>query len=379
MAPTKRVFVLEANNFPRGSANANYIQYLSLALKDDECNVIVGGNEKNISTYRNGFIKDIEYCNVPWKKKYITSFNYSLLKTLNKKYIFSENDYFVLYSIDYLTIKWLLKKVDISHICVCQVEDMQPFQFKFGKFNPKVQYLKLSAKFIRNKKIKLLPISSFIAKQYPSNPVLILPIMADTSEYTFIEKGLDKENINFIYPGLKKSNDEDDMELVLKSLRKLSDEKLKRIKLHITGAKREEFLARYKVKKEIEEILEIHGWMEYEELVKLYEHMDYLLLIRKINNVTRANFPSKIPELMAFGVIPVCTKVGDYTEYYLTNDKDSIFASEEGVQDCYNAINKAINLDKDVYAIMRLNARKLVENKFDYKIWQKKIKKFIFE
>ena len=378
MMHIKRIFIVEANNFPRGSANANYIQYLGLALNTDKCKVIVGGTEKNITTYKNGFVREIEYYNIPWKKKYISSFNYFLLNQLNKKYTFSQNDYFILYSIDYLTIKWLLKKVDISHICACQVEDFQPFQFKFGKFNPKIQYLKLSKKFIRNKKIKLLPISSFIAEQYPDNPVLILPIMADSTESVFIKKEIDMKKINFVYPGLKKTNDEDDMELILKSLSKLNDDKLKRIKLHITGIKKEEFLTRYKVESRVEKILEIHGWMAYEELVSLYKNMDYLLLIRKENNVTKANFPSKIPELMAFGVIPVCTVVGDYTKYYLTDNKDIIFVNKESVQDCCNAINRAIDLDENVYAGMRLNARRLIEEKFDYKIWKEKINKFIF-
>ena len=50
----KRVFILGTPSFPRGSAGANYAQYLALALMECDYKVIIIGTGKNKEEDQNG-------------------------------------------------------------------------------------------------------------------------------------------------------------------------------------------------------------------------------------------------------------------------------------------------------------------------------------
>lgn len=50
--------------------------------------------------------------------------------------------------------------------------------------------------------------------------------------------------------------------------------------------------------------------MKYGELIGLYQEMHFLLLARGVSQMTLANFPSKVPETMCFGIVPIVSEVG---------------------------------------------------------------------
>ena len=72
-----------------------------------------------------------------------------------------------------------------------------------------------------------------------------------------------------------------------------------------------------------------------------------LILLRKKNKVTLSNFPSKVPEMMGYGIIPIVSKVGDYTDEYLTDGKDCIQVEKCSIEDGVAAIRKALQLSAD--------------------------------
>lgn len=41
--------------------------------------------------------------------------------------------------------------------------------------------------------------------------------------------------------------------------------------------------------------------------------MCFMLLARTTSFMTIANFSSKVPEVMSYGIVPIANKVGDYT------------------------------------------------------------------
>lgn len=75
--------------------------------------------------------------------------------------------------------------------------------------------------------------------------------------------------------------------------------------------------------------------------------MDYLFLAREKNIITESNFPSKVPEMLVYGVIPVCSDVGDYTKLYLENDVNAIIFEGAAPEECSQAYRRAINIDKE--------------------------------
>ena len=152
------------------------------------------------------------------------------------------------------------------------------------------------------------------------------------------------------------------------------------VKLHITGTSLDNLKRKINSDElylQIANVFVVHEWMEYTELIDLYRTIDFLILIRFDNQITQANFPSKIPESMSFGIIPVCTRVGDYTKYYLKDNFDSIIFDPDSTKICLDSIRKAIYMPESQYLLMRNNARRTAVEKFGFKNWSEKLHTFI--
>lgn len=53
----------------------------------------------------------------------------------------------------------------------------------------------------------------------------------------------------------------------------------------------------------------IHDWLGHGELIALYQKMHFLVIARNVCQRTLANFPSKVPEVMSLGIVPVVSDV----------------------------------------------------------------------
>lgn len=384
---SKRIFVFGNVKFPRGNAGANYIEYLSLALKTNGWEVIVIGSGKNRScdNHHGRFIyNDIEYYNNESSPSILKILKGDKMfwNSVTSRYQIYGNDYVIFYSPDYSLFRFFSKIVNPQHVSIIRVEDPQPYQYKLGKWNPKFILYKKALQFARKKFGKVIVISSTIEEQERNNgcKTLLLPIMANPYEFEFVERHK-SENVQLLYPGMKATAYEDDVVMMMKAIMKLTEIHNYHIKLHITGIKHDKFRqwadsANLDTAKLMSKVI-VHDWLEYTDLIRLYQDSDFLLLPRKINAITKANFPSKVPEAMSFGIIPICTVVGDYTKYYLQDCENSIFISGNSLNDCCNAIVKACELSDAQYSNMRNNARKLVEERFYYNNWAGSIHNFI--
>ena len=123
----------------------------------------------------------------------------------------------------------------------------------------------------------------------------------------------------------------------------------------------------------LEKVLVFHGWMEYDELMELYQKSDYLLLARAKNIVTISNFPSKVPEIMRFGVIPIVSNVGDYTNKYLKSNENALIMQGCDAEICYEVVKQAIYMDEERLERMSASARISAEKLFDYRNWSDSI------
>ena len=183
-----------------------------------------------------------------------------------------------------------------------------------------------------------------------------------------------------IYPGNPFTKD--DIKVMLKGLLKLNFEERKNIVFHSTGISEKmlrDFLGEEQsMIDDLGETLILHGRIDYHELEILYSKMDFLFMSRPNTLVTEANFPSKLPELMAWGIIPICNEQGDYTNY-LTDGIDSILFLKNTPSDCAAALRRSINISEEMRSKMRIAARKCAENNFDYRVWAEKLNKFFEE
>lgn len=389
-----RVFICAEVPFPRASAGANYIQYIAKSLLETELNTViisVGKNrecDKNINENKYSY-NEIMYDNIDdtiIKKSKLFPSRKLIANEMIKKlieYNFSEEDYIIYYGNNLETLKALYSITEDNHLVVCRVEMLKSYQFKLGILNPNYINYQRFYNFVYKNIKKTLPISTVIEEYEKSKgcKTLLLPIMSDPFEYINNLEFKVSKKIKLIYSGAKKTNFEDEIKNMIIAFSRLEEKTLDKLEFHITGTNRElieNILGKKKyILDKLKNNLIIHEWLEYDELINLYKSMDYLFLARKDNQITRANFPSKVPEVLSFGIIPICSNVGDYTNYYLCDDYDSIIFEGCSVDACMNALNRILDISIEDKQRMKYNARKTSIDKFYYKKWGDKIKNFI--
>lgn len=374
----KRVFVVCNSNFPRGGAIANYIQYLVLCIQecgfdtilvsDVNPEFIVPQNKKirygcfdiePVVVSKNRFVKHIQYQ---------SGFSRDRIAALKKNKITSEDVVIVLGQSRafYTRLISLRKRIGFKIIGGLLEMFDRPNYSGDDRAYREYQYV---LEEIFPQFDALMPISTFIESHYREKGMktICLPIMADSQEFPVKQKNFDKWR--FVIPSNGKMKDA--LSDMLGAFSDLECDELGRIELHLCGVK--ESTVRGILDKgqfdKLKNSLIIHKWMKYEELIGLYQEMHFLLLARGVSQMTLANFPSKVPETMCFGIVPIVSEVGDYTKYYLKDGVNSIFIHGCEKEVCKAAIRKALELTQEEYLVTSKEARFCAENRFDYRKW----------
>lgn len=377
----KRIFICGAFNFPRGGASSNYVQYLGMALSacDYEIHIVSTKNKE----YRKAIYKELVIEEVTYRTgklmhylDFKTGAKDSILKCLRQNQV-GTNDIVLVYSHNiYLhkAIQSYCRKKAIKAGAIV-VEYFAREQFK-GSFEYR-QYNRLMKEIMPQYDF-LFPISTYIKEKLSGGRAkqLVLPIMADPYEYKYEEKiviGTRK----FIFPAKGKMKDA--LENMVLAIGEILCNPEADVEFHFCGVKETEIRRILKIAdaEAIDKRIILHGWLEYDELVKLYQQMHFLLLARDTNEMNKANFPSKVPELLCYGVIPIASKVGDYTKFYLENEKNSFIISGCEVEIIAQAIENAIRLDDRKLKEMSDCARVIACEKFSYTTWIGKISDFM--
>lgn len=375
-------------NFPRGGATANYVQNFAKGLLEAGYTKVIVVSNKNERLCQNDIeINDyscngieIEYIELASDKiNHYLDFNYKrglmYLKKI-KKYCLGKEDLIISYCSDITEVLPVLiyaKRNAIKTGCVI-VEWFGPEQFK-----SKFQYSRYiySLKFMIKKHEVIFPISNYIKQRCGDKPCLIIPCLVDTEELICNQKK-NWDKIKFIYSA--NGNIKDSLKSMLCAFTYLNDFEMSKVELHLTGAVTREMIIAMNIdgiEAILDNVIVLHEWMEYSQLMQLYERMNCLLLMRDSSDMCKANFPSKVPECMSFGVIPVVSRVGDYTEHYLKHGVDSIIVDGCDANSCLNAIKQIINDDAANLQSMTINSRVTSMERFDYRKWSVKLRIFL--
>ena len=373
----KKVFICTDTKFPHGNAGANYVQYLGQALQAEGWEVVIIGI--NGSTGRKYEYHGMRCYNILLRTNKL-SYRLDHMRIgkkqdeiLRKEHA-SNKDFFIFYTYSVNQVKWFIQKnknIPKNHVAFCCVEWFQKDQFPHGVFNWKyIRYTQLFNKYLPWSG-KVLAISQKLKEHFDELGVhsIVVPIMSDPYEFEYNDCVLhNRTGKCILYSGY--GYNKDSTGNIFRAISTIC-KKFPTIEFHTTGISCEqikEFIDD-EVLKTIGNNLVIHNWMSYEELILLYRKIDFLLLARPCNLSTLSNFPSKVPEVMNYGIIPICSDVGDYTKFYLRNDVNSIFIHGDTSEECEKAILKAITLDEETRNSMAVNARECSIEKFYYKKW----------
>jgi len=369
----KKAIILTSVSFPRSGAPSNYIQYLSQILMALGYQVSVYGqkNPEYAGQMPEGFyhgiaVKDIISPKYKLVYKVLNKlfFRQILLSKL-KKLDLDQDDLIIDYSLNasiYEVMFALREKYGCKLVC-CPTEwfaqenwsgDYAAYSYLFEELKPKCDLI--------------LPISKNIQRFYDSLGCLtyILPATIDSQEFVTVPKERGSYKIVIPANGMMK----DALDTMAMAVYEVCAMDLP-CEIHILGVSEaafqtilgEERYARVSAK------IVFHGWMKYPQLVELYQSCHYLLLAREESQMTISNFPSKVPECMAYGIVPVISDVGDITKAYLRKDYDSIYIDECTVNSCAAALQRAVSLPFDTYQQLSQNAKTTAEAVFDFRNW----------
>lgn len=385
----KKIIICADVGFPKGDPGSNRIEFVGKALQNAgfEVCILSHGKVNGETCDENGFAEfnGIKYWNMPTSensikrkmeikiggsKKLLAKLSEMKIKEDDIVYVYGNNAFFVAPILSYC------KKHEIAN-CIDVVEWHQPYQYKGGVFS--IRYHSMNYTFTRlaKKFDYLIAISNCIKEYYEEHhkSILVLPPLTEIK----IKKREEKEEqsiIQLIYPGnpITKEN----IKVMLEALGALEEWQRKRLVFNITGIK-EQQLRQYLghdqiILDNVKDTVIFHGFMEYSDLAELYDSVDYLFFSRYDNLVNKANFPSKIPELMAKGIVPIGNKVGDYY-LYLKDGTNAILFEKDDVKDCANALKRVVN-NGDSLLEMKNACINCAKNNFDYANWADKLHVF---
>ena len=226
---------------------------------------------------------------------------------------------------------------------------------------------------IRNKYNNALAVSNYLMNSVKSNNVLCMPPLC-RAPIEYEKKEWD--NLRFIYPGADLNKDRiDSMIKAFLMIKKIRPE----VELHLTGVKNKisDLLEKNSLKINKSDNVFIYDWLSEEKYVELLSKMDFTIIIREKNQVTYANFPSKIPVLMAKGIIPVVSDVGDYTKYYLKNNYNSFVIDGASPEVFAREILRIVSLPEYQLELLHKNAWETAKNEFEIVNWKERFCQFI--
>lgn len=380
----KRLFILSSGYYPRGGATANYLQYLAMSTKE------AGYYPTIIAPINPEFAEELELHNNTYQGIRVLGLTVrenKILRHISVKRDMIEQKEAILVrenignkDIVYVsgankgTFSHLLSLREKYHFKlttgVLELFEEKDFECRFRHYYYQRYWYTISNLIPRCDMV--FPISTFIKDFYESKgtSTFIIPPLTEVRDET------SKEQLpyKFILPANGKMKD--NLESMICAFLNLSDQELSRVELHLCGISEEKL--RSVVNKQewnrLEKIVIIHKWMKYDELEKLYKEMHYLLLARDICQMNLANFPSKVPETMAYGIVPIASRVGDYTELYLRDRENSFIIEGSKVEQVTEAVHKAISISYNEYKNMSKAARGCVYKCFDYRTFSVQLK-----
>lgn len=260
------------------------------------------------------------------------------------------------------------------------VEWVDESSFPHGKLNPRYWVFQNCFKRVYPSGDGVIAISRNIQNHFDSLgvPTHLYPICLDQSVFARPDGRAYDGKVRFIYPGVPGNKEATDV--MMEALLALTPEERARIEFHYTAVKegriRAILGARASLLDELKDTVTFHSWMEYEDLLRLYWSMDALLMVRKNNLITKSNFPSKVPELMACGVTVLANEQGDFFEY-LRDGVDTVKIVEISVESCVEAIRKLLNMSAEERRALSENAIRCAQERFDFRRYAKPLCDFL--
>lgn len=380
-----RLVICLDRQFPFGDAAANLAVHLATAAREEGWEPFVIGRNRKGSDPK-GVRESIPYQNLLSARTRVgRAFAYfgtglrvgRILKGLKLQ----PGDRVLIYSSNLFYIRPVLFTANRTGARVIfeVVEWHQPWQFKRGRMEPFYLNFDYCFRVLYPSTGYVIAISRRLQAHFEARGcrVLLMPPLAGRVTVKRVQLP-EQRPVRFIYSGNPWGKD--NFGAVLAALCLLSESERNRLEFHITGQTCDDIVRELpfaaKHLKDLDRSVVFHDWLEYSELEKLYDECSFLLLVRDSNIVTESNFPSKIPEALGRGVVPVVSPVGDIRQY-LQDGHDAIFVGSSDAKVVAGVLRRILSYDSGRILHMRANAYQTASVVFGTSAWAPALGQFL--
>ncbi len=250
------------------------------------------------------------------------------------------------------------------------VEWYSPEEFPEGERNRSYRNKEYTNNVAISSSWRVIAISKFLENHFLNKCSVVtrIPVIIDVLSIKPVLSCLNNKVV-FVYaggPGKK-----DYLKTILDGFLKLDAAEKELVEFHIIGVNKDQLISLCSVDScvidSLNSLLTIHGRLSHAEAVSFVKNASYTILIRdETLRYSKAGFPTKVVESLAYGTPVLCNLTSDLNDY-LVDSENSIIAGGHQPDDVARAIRTAIKIDNDSYFEMRKNARKTAETYFDYR------------
>jgi len=252
-----------------------------------------------------------------------------------------------------------------------------------GSFSPLNISDKICMRFLIYRADGVIAISSYLEKFYLNRKshVIRIPTLLDTT--SFIAKRSNtmpvKKQLTLAYTGESGRGKKDLLNNVIEALFRLNSAG-KDVRFIMAGPTPQEILCFSALQSRgissSPSWIEALGWQTPDKALEIVKNADFMPLLRPLNRVSEAGFPTKFAESMALGTPVICNLTSDLGQY-IHDDVEGLVCRDHSVEAFTETIERALALPPVQYAEMRIAARAMAEQSFDYRAYAKPLRRFL--
>ena len=252
-----------------------------------------------------------------------------------------------------------------------------------GFFSPLNISDKICMRFLNHRADGVIAISSYLEKFYlnKKSHVIRAPTLLDTISIIVTHSNtiLAKKQLTLAYTGNSGKGKKDVLNNVIEALFRLNSAG-KDVHFIMAGPTPQEILCFSALQSRgissLPSWIKALGWQTPDRALEIVKNADFMPLLRPLNRVSEAGFPTKFAESMAVGTPVICNLTSDLGQY-VNDGVEGLVCRDHSAEVFTEAIERALALSPTQYAEMRMAARAMAEQSFDYRAYAKPLRCFL--
>lgn len=258
------------------------------------------------------------------------------------------------------------------------VEFHSPSEYKFGVFQPFYRKMEYAlTKHIKTPE-KVIAVSNYINDFFVQRGVesVLIPITRDKNTEPVLASPNNKV-LTFVYSGSRTNS----VSKIIEAFFMLSPDEIKKVKLIVVGQSLTALLKKTKISLQmisaLNQSLMVLDKMPRSQIFDLYRGVDFTIIFNSdTERFAHAFFPTRMTESLFLGIPVVANSHSDISEY-IFDEINGVIVNAYTAESLSESIKKIIGMSEEEIHKLRLNARKIAEDKLDYRKYLSVFKKAI--